>query len=1021
MTASQPLSQATAPAPDNAEQPAQAAERLRIRALAALIFTVTLGITTLLVESGEHQRQIEKRAVAIGVAGTHGRAIQERTDRSLSATYALAAVVHQGDGKVSDFNQLAQQMLEVYGGISALQLAPNGIVTQSVPLEGNEKAIGHNLLTDATRNKEAHLAVATKKLTLAGPFELLQGGTAVVGRLPVFLNRPGGEIFWGFVTVLVQIPDLLRATQLHDMEKQGYRYQLWRTSPDTRTPQIFASSDERPLHDPTTYAFPVPNGQWSLSIEPVAGWIGYPRLIAEETVALMVALLVTLFAHNLLMRPLTLRREVAARTRELATANAVLEREVAFREKAEADLRLSRFSIEQASDALFWITPDARIIDANAAACRSLGYSREELLKLKVPDIDTLYNERAWPYHWQDLQQRGTLTFESTQRDSKGREFPVEIVANHLRFDGREYNCAFVRDIAERKKQELDLRIAATAFNSQEGMTVTDANKKILRVNRAFTEITGYTPEEVIGLTPAVLRSGRHDDQFYREMWQTLKVDHHWAGEIWNRRKNGEVFPEWLTISAVTDPDGEITHYIGAFSDTSDRVASESQIRNLAFYDPLTQLPNRRLLMDRLQQAMASSNRSLCHGALLLLDLDNFKMLNDTLGHETGDLLLNAVSGRLLASIGDGDTVARAGGDEFAIILPEINASEAHAAANAEQLAEKIIACLAEPYDLDGREYHCTSSIGISLFFDHQFSTVEMLKRVETAMYKAKGNGGNTLCFFDPAMQAALEQHLALEEDLRLALQNGELLLYYQLQVGTGGNPIGAEALMRWQHPRRGIVSPSEFIPLAEETGLIIPMGEWALRSACQQLAIWAGNERTRDLQIAVNVSARQFRENNFIDMVQQVLADTGASAKRLKLELTESVVLENIEATIEKMQTLRQLGISFSMDDFGTGYSSLTYLQKLPITQLKIDQSFVRDLAEDSNDAAITLAIIGLGESLGLQVIAEGVENEVQHAFLARNGCHAFQGYLFARPQPLKTFLDHLETRSTMHSVEVA
>ena len=988
-----------------------ARERLHIRAISALVFSVTLAISMLLVISGENQRQSEKREAARGIAATYGHDIQERIEHSLSANYALAAVVRQGGGKIADFDQLAHQMLDVYGGISALQLAPNGVVTRSFPLEGNEQAIGHNLLADTARNKEAHLAVATKKLTLAGPFELLQGGTAVIGRLPVFLNQQVSEVFWGFVTVVVHIPDLLRATQLHSMETRGYRYQLWRIPPDTLAPHVFASSDNQPLTSPTTHSFEVPNGEWSLSIEPTAGWVGYPRLTAECAAALIFGLLATLFAHGLLMRPLTLRLQVAARTQELLAANISLKREVAVREKAEAELRLSRFSIEQASDALFWISPDARIIDANAAACSSLDYSREALLELSVPDIDTLYSERAWPYHWRELQDKGSLTFESIQRDRNGREFPVEIVANHLRFNGHEYNCAFVRDITDRKKQELDLRIAAKAFDSQEGMTVTDKDMKILRVNRAFTEITGYTAEEAIGLTPAILRSGRHDDQFYREMWQALRMDHHWSGEIWNRRKNGEVYPEWLTISAVTDLSGEITHYIGAFSDTSDRVAAEKKIRNLAFYDPLTTLPNRRLLMDRLQQALATSNRSFCHGALLLLDLDNFKALNDTLGHEMGDLLLSAVSKRLIDCIGDGDTVARVGGDEFVIILQEISESEEHAVSKVEQIAEKIIALLAEPYDLDGREYRCTSSIGISLFIDHQISIVDLLKRVETAMYQAKGAGRNTLRFFDPAMQAALEERLALEENLRLALQNGELLLHYQLQVDARGTPTGAEALMRWQHPQRGLVSPVEFIPLAEETGLIVPMGEWALKTACQQLAKWAASESTCGLQIAVNVSARQFREASFVDIVRHALADTGANSQRLKLELTESIVLENVDATIEKMRILRKLGISFSMDDFGTGYSSLSYLQKLPLTQLKIDQSFVRDLVEDSNDAAITRAIITLGESLGLEVIAEGVENETQRDFLVRNGCNAFQGYLFARPLPVEKLMHLLES----------
>jgi len=983
--------------------------RVRILALLAFFFSFTIGLA--LVGLSERSRLLEAEDAARNHAAGHSHDIQERLARSLSATYALAAVIRQGNGHIEDFEQLGRQMLSVYGGISSLQLAANGIITAIVPLAGNEKAIGHNLLEDTARNKEARLAVATQKLTLAGPFELVQGGMAVVGRLPVFLpDADDNARFWGFTTALIRIPELLQATNLSSIEQHGYRYQLWRIHPDSGDRQMIARSDDRPLSSPIENVFEVPNGKWTLSVEPLVGWYSPLRIALELAGACFVGALVAMLAHTLLMQPLVLRREVATRTRELADANASLGDEIRVREQAEAALRLSRFSLEQASDALFWITPEARIIDANAAACRTLGYSLEELLQLSVPDVDADYNATAWPQHWAELQRRGSLTFESMQRTRDGRLIPVEIVANHVRFGDDEFNCAFVRDITDRKNHDLDLRIAAIAFDSQEGMTVTDADNVILRVNRAFSEITGYSAEDAIGKTPAVLQSGRHDAQFYRGMWQQLESEKRWAGEIWNRRKNGEIYPEWLTITAVTDTEGKITNYIGAFSDTSERVAAEKKIRNLAFYDPLTKLPNRRLLMDRLQQAMASSNRNLGYGALLFIDLDNFKALNDTRGHDTGDQLLTQAAQRLQSCVRDGDTVARVGGDEFAVILQDLSEDEKQAATQVEMLAEKIRRALNQPYSLLGGQHHSTSSIGISLFVDHEIGIEELLKRADTAMYEAKAAGRDTARFFDPAIQAALEVRMALESDLRHALPQREFQLYYQLQVDSARRPIGAEALLRWHHPQRGLVSPADFVPLAEASGQIIQIGQWVLETACAQLKRWEADPLTCDLQLAVNVSARQFREANFVSNLRTLIEHSGIQPEKLKLELTESVVLDNVTDTIEKMRVIREMGIIFSMDDFGTGYSSLSYLQQLPLAQLKIDQSFVRDLAEDSNDAAIVRAIITLGKSLGLHVIAEGVESEAQSAFLLAHGCHAFQGYLFGRPLPLSEFVAHLE-----------
>jgi diguanylate cyclase (GGDEF)-like protein/PAS domain S-box-containing protein len=552
---------------------------------------------------------------------------------------------------------------------------------------------------------------------------------------------------------------------------------------------------------------------------------------------------------------------------------------------------------------------------------------------------------------------------------------------------------------------EEDLRIAAITFESQEGMIVTDANSVILRVNQAFTRLTGYSEAEVIGKTPAMLKSGRQDDAFYRHLWSTLEQKHYWQGEMWNKRKDGRLFAEWLTISSVTAADGKITHYVGAFSDITQQKKTESEIHRLAYYDALTNLPNRRLLYDRLGQALATSNRNAHYGAILFLDMDNFKNLNDTLGHDVGDLLLIDVAKRLNDAMREGDTIARLGGDEFVLLLENLSEDAREAAIQAGQLGEKVLKLIAAPYLLRDTEFTCTTSIGICMFFKHEKSVDELIKHADLAMYQSKKAGRNNLRFFDPPMQAVLNEYTATERSLRHAMERGQLRIYYQIQIDSSHHAIGAEALLRWEHPERGLVAPTQFIGLAEETGLIVPIGMWVLQTACAQIKKWSANPLMRALQLAVNVSARQFRQPDFVEQIQQILAATAINPASLKIELTESLVLDNVSETIIKMQALKALGIHFSMDDFGTGYSSLSYLKLLPLDQLKIDQSFVRDIINDPNDAAIVQAIITMGRAFGLNVIAEGVETEAQHVFLDQQGCHAFQGYLFGKPVPLEEF----------------
>lgn len=567
-----------------------------------------------------------------------------------------------------------------------------------------------------------------------------------------------------------------------------------------------------------------------------------------------------------------------------------------------------------------------------------------------------------------------------------------------------------VQDITDRKRLESELRIAATAFESHEGMVVADANSTILQVNHAFTAISGYTAEEVIGKNPRILSSGRHDENFYKAMWESINNTGSWEGEIWNRRKNGEVYPEFLTITAVKDINGVIVNYVGAFNDITLSKAAVDEIKHLAFYDPLTRLPNRRLLIDRLQQALNSSSRSEREGALLFIDLDNFKTLNDTLGHHIGDMLLQQVARRLESCVRECDTVARLGGDEFVVMLEDLSEKSTEAATQTEIVGNKILSILNQPYQLASHEYHNTPSIGATLFQNHKHAIDELLKQADIAMYQSKKAGRNTLRFFDPQMQNSINLRASIETELHKALENKQFQLYYQLQVngikkdGTH-RPLGAEALIRWVHPERGLIFPAQFIPLAEETGMILPIGQWVLETACAQLKAWQQNSLTRDLVLAVNVSSRQFRETDFVEQVQASIQRHDINPVLLKLELTESLLLDDIEDTIATMNALNKIGVLFSLDDFGTGYSSLQYLKRLPLSQLKIDQSFVRDITLDSSDRAIVRTIIAIAQSLNLNVIAEGVETEEQKQLLLIEDCLHYQGYLFGKPVPIEQF----------------
>jgi len=682
-------------------------------------------------------------------------------------------------------------------------------------------------------------------------------------------------------------------------------------------------------------------------------------------------------------------------------------RDIGWRRTVETDLRIAATAFESQEGMVVTDLED-RILRSNRAFSRLTGYSAEEALGRKMHFLKSgRHDENFYRAMWQTVILDGIWHGEIWNCHKSGEVYPHWLTIAAVKDEQGQvtHYVGTYTDFTERHHAAEQLRIAAVAFESQECMMVTDANKVILRVNRAFSEVTGFSPQELVGRTPGVLQSGRHDADFYRDMWASVARSGVWQGEIWDRHKDGQVFPKWLSISAVKDAGDVITHYVGTQHDITERKKTEATIEQLAFFDPLTSLPNRTLLLDRLKQAMTASGRSERYGALLFIDLDRFKDLNDSLGHDVGDLLLKQVAQRLSLCVREGDTVARLGGDEFVVILVNLSTTAAEAAIDTEVVASKIIATLDQVYRFGGTSHHSTASMGVTIFQSSHISLDELLKQADLTMYKAKSDGRNTYRFFDPAMEVAVKERAALAEDLRTAVEARQFFLHYQAQVTLAGHVTGAEVLLRWRHPQRGMVSPADFIALAEETGLILPLGHWVLESACHQLAAWASVPALAHLTVAVNVSALQFAQADFVEQVMAVVQGTGANPLRLKLELTESLLVGNISDIIEKMVYLKSQGVGFSLDDFGTGYSSLSYLHRLPLDQLKIDKSFVNDAATNPADAAIARTIIALAHSLRLGVIAEGVETEAQRDFLADSGCHAYQGYLLSRPLPVAGF----------------
>ncbi len=647
-----------------------------------------------------------------------------------------------------------------------------------------------------------------------------------------------------------------------------------------------------------------------------------------------------------------------------------------------------------------------RVLAVNEAAILHYGYARDEFLAMTVKDIRP-------PEEIPALLERAAASKEGRidhasrwrHRTRSGADIVVESTSQVVAFDGRRAKIVVINDVTERLRAEEQIRLAEKVFdNSRQAIMITDPKSVILRVNRAFERITGYSQEEVVGRSPGILSSGRQGRQFYADLWRSLDQGGVWEGELWNRRKSGEVYPEYLAISAVRDRDGNVTNYVGIFQDIGERKSAEERIQFLAHHDVLTGLPNRSLLRDRAEMALHHAKRQGHRVAILFIDLDRFKTINDSLGHEIGDVLLKQASERILATVRAGDTVCRLGGDEFVVLLPDVDEAE-----DAERVADKLIAAVNRPYLIDSHELLITCSAGIAIYPEHGGDIDTLQRNADAAMYAAKNSGRNTSLFYSPEMNAEALEYLTMENGLRRAVERDELFLEYQPQVDLAdGRIVGMEALIRWRHPERGVLMPGVFIGIAEESGLIGPIGTWVLRRACEQMRDLA-RLGVSDLAVAVNVSAIQFGKPDFVQQVRSAIEDAGVSPAMLELEVTEGVIMRGSHPEIETLRQLDELGLQLSIDDFGTGYSSLSYLKRFEVDKLKIDQSFIRDLAVDPEDAAIVRSIIQMAHSLGLRTIAEGVEHEPLLHYLRIYHCDEAQGFHFGYPMPADEFAEYL------------
>lgn len=990
---------------------------IRPGTLGAVVFVVAALIATVIVVESDRARQRHERLIVAGLVTDRAHHLQSYITQALSATYALAALVEVGRGEVPNFELIATQLLPLYPGASEMLLAPDGVIRHVVPLSGNEKALGLDLLSYPSQKTEASIARASGQLTTAGPLELVQGGQALAGRLPVFLADAGGKPgFWGFTEVVMRLPEALRPAKLSELSTGGYRYELWRRDPQTGTRQIIEASQSVPI-DPIEVSVVVPNGTWMLSVAPEHGWSDPAAVSLEAAVGLMVSFLSAYLANLLLVQ----------RARRSELEQLITQR--------SADIKSAKDRLKALLDAipdLVWLkdingiylscnSQFERYFDAPEADI--VGRTDYEFVDAQLADFFRENDRKAMEAD-QPRANEEWLTF---ARDGY-RGFFETIKAPMRSADGAVIGVVGIaRDVTARYRAERAAKLTKTRLSvalqaTQIAIWDWDIKRDRWYASREYYTCLGYSPQFQAGDREVWLERVHPEDRpRVRAAIEGARSGSPQLYEYEARLRSADGSYRWMSVRGKTverDGNGRATRMLGVRFDITDKKRAEEHIQHLAHYDTLTGLPNRTLLSERIATSISLA-RNQRYLALLVLDIDKFENINDTFGQTIGDELLVEVAKRVGSLARADDIVGRADGDTFVMMLS--GAKSSHAI----RTAQRLLDTLSTPFRIRELELIVTSTIGIALFPAHGADFETLFKCANTAMHRAKYNGRNHYVFFTEEMQTRSARNQLLEIALRHAIDRGELQLHYQPQISlSDGRLTGAEALLRWNNPELGSVSPAEFIPIIEDSGQIVQIGTWVLRTAAAQLRHWfaAG---VLPFSLAVNLSSAQFRHPNLPGLIGKILNETGLEARYLELELTERVAMDDPLGAITIMNELHELGVRIAIDDFGTGYSSLNYLKRFRAHKLKVDQSFVRDLAHDLDDQAIVKAIINLAGSLGIDTIAEGVETLPQVDFLQRHGCQEAQGFYFSKPLSADQFTaflreaGHVKEASSTWSME--
>ncbi|GIC75588.1 EAL domain-containing protein [Moritella sp. F3] len=1144
-------------------------KKLKTSTTIQLIFTVSIVLSAITVYSiYSYQHQKERLAIQ-NLSHIYVNLIESTINQALSATFPLAALVKKQPLNEEQFRQFATEMLPFYPNVTALQLAPNGIITYVAPLAGNEKALGHNLLTAPNRNKESVATKNSGKLTLAGPFDLVQGGYGAVGRLPIYLDRPNGETyFWGFATVLLRFPQVLAPVKLSALVDTGLSYELSRIHPDTGKKQALATSPTLLSTDPIINKINIANVTWMLKVSHTKACAHYISILFMSLMGGVFTLLVTFSAISILQirdDKAGLKSIVTARTKEL-----------------DDNLKRLNLALTSAGQIWFELNVQSGDISFGGQTGNMAGYAPSDIkttltywLKNIHPDdlksvvnkyqqslgngvsfkleyrrkgtdgdwlwIQTTCEFIAWDEQdrplWctgvhTDISQRKKIELHDNARSAVLEKLlkgdPLNIILEHIvnfieqeqtgtlcsvllaNPQGTQLNCGFssstipdfyndaidgieigggvgscgtaaftkqrviventqthpywapfkalaakaqlascwsepiigsnnqllgtfaiyhhqpstptARDFKllefavqlsviaiERNLSDEKIKLSSRVFSeTNEGLMITDATGKIIDINPAFTRVTGYSLDEVSGQTPSILSSNKQSPSFFTEMWQSLLKQGYWHGEVWNKKKNGELFAARLSISSLSNDDGSGTfHYVGLFADITQAKQQQKKLELMAHYDMLTELPNRSLLAERFKLGIRHSQQTDTMLGVCFLDLDNFKPVNDSYGHEVGDQLLIAVAQRLNANIRDEDTASRQGGDEFVLLLGEIESLQ-----HCQQLLTRINHCLAQPYLIAGHVFNISVSIGVTLYPENDADLDTLLRHADYSMYQAKLAGKNRFHLFNPEQDKQKTQKNQQLDEIQQALLNNEFALYYQPKINMKtGEVYGAEALIRWLHPEDGLIPPLDFLPIIEGSALEIQIGDWVINQALKQTVEW--QQQGIFLEVSVNIACYHLISPAFLTQLENALANyPHFNAKYLQLEILESGALTDLNTIRGILDTCRNvLGVNIALDDFGTGYSSLTHLKDLPANTIKIDQSFVKNMLDEPDDYAIISGVLALANSFNREVIAEGVETTEHGLMLLEMGCYAAQGYGIARPMPAAKILAWLRS----------